>query len=263
LAPILGQVLGHSTALTPRADACGNSAGRTCESRVGNTVTDAMRTTYRVDFAITNSGGLRGNLTCPTTDDPADFCPPYTPPPFPIARGQVLAVLPFGNAVATLQVNGTELKGMLENSVSAMPAVSGRFPQVSGLCFTYDISAPASNRVTSAIYQATDGSCSGAPIDLTAGATYTIAENDFMANGGDGYPNFGGRATAREVLEQVVADYVAATTPINPAIQGRIVCTTSGMTACPARLLDAPNSREPHTGVLKEKEFVECPSRSR
>lgn len=77
LAPILGQVIGHSTALTPRADACGNSAGRTCESRVGNTVTDAMRTTYRVDFAITNSGGLRGNLTCPTTDDPADFCPPY------------------------------------------------------------------------------------------------------------------------------------------------------------------------------------------
>ena len=30
---------------------------------------------------------------------------------------------------------------MLENGVSSMPAANGRFPQVSGLCFTYDISA--------------------------------------------------------------------------------------------------------------------------
>ena len=31
------------------------------------------------------------------------------------------------------------------------------------------------------------------PVDLTAGATYKIAENDFMASGGDGYPNFASR----------------------------------------------------------------------
>ena len=56
-------------------DAC-PSRGRTraatptaglCESLVGNVVTDAMRTTYGADFAITNSGGLRADLTCPTT----------------------------------------------------------------------------------------------------------------------------------------------------------------------------------------------------
>ena len=48
-------------------------------------------------------------------------------------------MLPFGNIVVTLQVNGAELKTMLENGVSFMPAANGRFPQVSGLCFTYDI----------------------------------------------------------------------------------------------------------------------------
>jgi hypothetical protein len=34
-------------------------------------------------------------------------------------------------------------------------------------------------------------------------------------------------------MDQVLADYLAASTPITPAIQGRIVCTTSGATVCP------------------------------
>jgi 2',3'-cyclic-nucleotide 2'-phosphodiesterase (5'-nucleotidase family)/predicted AlkP superfamily phosphohydrolase/phosphomutase len=236
LAPILGTVIGSSTRFIPRADACGNSAGRTCESLVGNVTAEAMRTKYSsigVEFAITNSGGLRADLTCPTTDNPSDFCPAYTPPPYLITRGQVLTVLPFGNVVVTLQANGAELKTMLENGVSAMPAINGKFPQVSGLCFTYDISAPAGSRVTGAVRQAADGSCTGAPIDLTAASTYKIAENDFMASGGDGYPVFTSRATTQDIMDQVLADYITAHSPISPAIQGRIICTTSGATACP------------------------------
>jgi 2',3'-cyclic-nucleotide 2'-phosphodiesterase (5'-nucleotidase family) len=233
LAPILGGVLGNSTVFVPRADACGRSDGRLCESLVGNVVTDALRAKYGTDFAITNSGGLRADLTCPTADNPSDFCPAYTPPPYPITRGQTLAVLPFGNISVTAQVNGAELKSMLENGVSLMPAAQGRFPQVSGLCFTYDISAPAGSRVTGAVRQAADGTCTGAPIDLTAASTYTIAENDFMANGGDGYPNFFARATTRDIMEQDLADYITANGTISPSIQGRIMCTTSGATACP------------------------------
>lgn len=233
LGPILGTVIGSSTVFVPRTDACGNTAGRSCESKIGNVTTDAMRLTYNTDFAITNSGGLRADLTCPTVDNPSDFCPPYTPPPYPITRGQVLAVLPFGNVVVTLQVNGAELKTMLENGVSTMPAISGRFPQVSGLCFTYNISAPAGSRVVSAVRQAADGSCTGAAVDLTAASTYTLAMNDFMAQGGDGYPVVYGRSTTQDLMDEVVADYVAANSPISPAIQGRINCVTSGAPACP------------------------------
>lgn len=230
LGPIFNTVIGASTRFVPRADACGQSAGRTCESLIGNVTTDSMRLTYNVDFAITNSGGLRADLTCPTVDNPTDFCPPYTPPPFLITRGQVLTVLPFGNVVVTLQVNGAELKAMLENGVSRMPAADGRFPQVSGLCFTYDISAPAGSRVTGAVRQAADGSCTGAPVDLTAAATYTIAENDFMANGGDSYPNFVSRMTTQDFMDNVLAGYINANTPISPAIQGRIQCVGA---SCP------------------------------
>ncbi len=157
LQPILGTVIGSSTVEILRSDVCGRVDGRLCESLVGDVTTDAMRAAYGADFAITNSGGLRDRLTCPAAGGGTGFCPPSSPPPYPITRGQVLAVLPFGNVVVTLLVNGAELKTMLENGVSQMPSAVGRFPQVSGLCFTYNIEASPGNRVTGAVRQAPDG----------------------------------------------------------------------------------------------------------
>ena len=244
LAPILGSVIGNSTKPIPRADQCGTGNGRTCESLVGNVTTNAMRNKYSsigVQFAITNSGGLRADLTCPTTDNPSDFCPAYTAPPYLITRGQVLGVLPFGNVVVTLDVTGAELKAMLENGVSRMPAIDGRFPQVSGLCFTYDIALPAGSRVLSAVMADANGNCNATPVDLTAATTYRIAENDFMASGGDGYPFFTPRVTTQDIMDQVLADYIAANSPVAPFVlaapNGRINCADSnGATApnCPA-----------------------------
>ncbi|MGH3024652.1 MAG: alkaline phosphatase family protein [Gaiellaceae bacterium] len=235
LRPILAGVIGTSDRFVPRSDSCGRVDGRLCESLVGNIVTDAMRLTFETDFAITNSGGLRADLTCPTTDSPDDFCPAYTPPPFPITRGQVLGVLPFGNLVSTVDVDGAELKTYLENGVSVMPGAGGRFPQVSGLCFSYDISAPVGSRVipASVVRQAADGTCTGAPVDLTAASMYHIAINDFMAAGGDGYPNVAARAHSREIMDQAVADWITANSPLAPRIEGRIKCTSSGATPCP------------------------------
>ncbi len=233
LGPIFSVIVGNSSRFIPRADACGNGPGRTCESLVGNVTTDSMRFTYATDFAITNAGGLRADLTCPLVDLPTDFCPSYTPPPYPISRGQVQTVLPFGNVVVTLSLNGAELKAFLENGVSQMPAANGRFPQVSGLCFTYDIAAAAGSRVLSAVRQAADGSCTGAAVDLTAASTYTLATNDFVASGGDSYPVVIGRSTSREIMDQVLADYLTSSGTVSPAIQGRIACTSSGTAVCP------------------------------
>jgi 2',3'-cyclic-nucleotide 2'-phosphodiesterase (5'-nucleotidase family) len=240
LGPLLNAQIGSSTKFVPRTDQCGNTAGRTCESLVGNVVADSMRTKYDptgVQFAITNSGGLRADLTCPTTDNPNDFCPAYTPPPFPITRGQVLTVLPFGNIVVTLTVNGAELKTMLENGVSAMPAVNGKFPQVSGLCFTYDIALSPGSRVLSAVKADAAGNCTATPVDLTSSSSYKIAENDFMAGGGDGYPVFSSRATSQDIMDQVTADYITDNTPISPFVKafpdGRINCADSNAATAP------------------------------
>jgi 2',3'-cyclic-nucleotide 2'-phosphodiesterase (5'-nucleotidase family) len=225
LGPIFRTQVGTSNVAIPRADRCGRPDGRLCESLVGNVITDAMRETYGTDFAFTNAGGIRADLTCPAVDNPADFCDPFTPPPYPITRGQVNTVLPFGNIVVTLEVTGAELKSWLENGVSALPGADGRLPQVSGFCFTYDLGSAAGNRVTGAVRQATDGSCTGAPVDLTSASTYSLATNDFVASGGDGYvPPLMPRATSREIMDQVVADWLTANSPISPTIQGRHNC---------------------------------------
>jgi 2',3'-cyclic-nucleotide 2'-phosphodiesterase (5'-nucleotidase family) len=199
-----------------------------------------MRTKYTpigVQFAITNSGGLRADLTCPTTDVSGDFCSAYTPPPYPITRGQVLGVLPFGNIVVTATVTGAELKSMLENGVFLMPSAQGRFPQVSGLCFTYDIALTPGSRVTSAVLADNAGNCTATPVTLTAGASYKIAENDFMAAGGDGYPVFSPRITTQDIMDQVLADYVTANSPVAPTVKafpdGRINCADTNGAAAP------------------------------
>jgi 2',3'-cyclic-nucleotide 2'-phosphodiesterase (5'-nucleotidase family) len=223
LRPILGTVIGESTRAIPRSDQCGRSDGRLCESLVGNVVTDALRTTYGTDFAITNSGGLRAEMTCPGAGA-GGFCPDgIVPPPFPITRGSVLGVLPFQNVSVTGTVSGAEIKAFLENGVSRMPGPDGRFPQVSGLCFAYEITAPAGSRVSSIVGQAADGSCTGAAV--VPGGSYTLATNDFMAAGGDGYPVVISRMTSRNIMDQDAADYVAANSPLSPTIQGRIACT--------------------------------------
>jgi 2',3'-cyclic-nucleotide 2'-phosphodiesterase (5'-nucleotidase family) len=206
-----------------------------------------MRQQYGTDFAITNSGGLRANLTCPTVDSATDFCPatlyPFAPGHFPITRGQVLAVLPFGNQSATATMNGVTLKEFLETAAAPPPTTgTGRFGQVSGLCYEYNIEGPAKqfdavgngilgtgNRVTKVVRQAADGSCdfvAGTPVALDAGHTYTVTINDFMMTGGDGYPNVRTSAATQDLLDQDVADYFA-TLPgnlVTPTVQHRVHC---------------------------------------
>lgn len=235
LEPILGVIVGSAGKVIPRSDSCGTGNGRTCESLIGNLVTDGMLAHFPdADFAITNAGGLRANLTCPLVDSPTDFClGGQDPADIDITRGQTFAVLPFGNFAVTVDMTGAEFKTMLENGVSQMPGINGRFGQVAGVCFTYDIAAAAGSRVTGA-FQEVDGVCTAAPVDLSGAASYTVAMNDFMAFGGDFYPNFALRQVSDgTTLEQTLADYVGANAPVNPTIHGRIVCTDTNGAAAP------------------------------
>jgi 2',3'-cyclic-nucleotide 2'-phosphodiesterase (5'-nucleotidase family) len=234
LQPILGEAIGSATVAIPRADACGTENGRTCESLIGDVIADAMRLTYETDVAVTNSGGIRADLTCGPAG--GQFCPTGGEPNA-ITRGSVLSVLPFGNVVATGDISGAQLKAMLEAGVASMPEPDGGFPQVSGICFTYDIGAEPGSRVTRAVRQDADGTCTDEELDLTEAATYSLATNDFTASGGDGYPELIGQLTTREPLDEVVASYIGGDSPfavpgavLDPAIEGRIVCEGEG---CP------------------------------
>ena len=198
--PVLGEQVGVAAALVDRS--------RGAESKMGNLVSDAIRATYQVDVALQNSGGLR-----------ADF------QPGPVTKGDVFAVLPFGNLVVTGKLKGSDLMLALENGVSNLTGTAGRFIQLSGVRFAYDPAKPAGSRVLWAVFS--DGRA------LDPNATYSVATNDFMQVGGDGYTSLTKmtEVVSREQLWEVAANYVKSLGTVDPKIEGRIIPAVEGQPA--------------------------------
>lgn len=207
-----------------------DGARETCRARecqMGNLVADAIleRTKDQgVTIAVTNGGGLRASIDAG-----------------PVSMGEVLSVLPFQNTVATFQLKGADLKAALENGLSQIEEGAGRFPQVSGLKYTFDRAKPAGSRVTSVEVKEAD-----AFVPLDPEKTYGVASNNYMRAGGDGYSVF---ATAAQNaydfgpnLEVVVADYLAAHRPYTPYTDGRIA-----EAAAPAATTETTPTTEPAT----------------
>ena len=70
--------------------------------------------------------------------------------PAPSPMGDVLAVLPFQNTLSTFNITGAGIVAALENGVSQVEEGAGRFPQVSGLRFSWDPKvAPMQGRIKS------------------------------------------------------------------------------------------------------------------
>jgi 2',3'-cyclic-nucleotide 2'-phosphodiesterase (5'-nucleotidase family) len=190
---------------------------RLSESAMGNLVADAMRAAYPgVDGALTNSGGLRADLLCTP--------PSASEAPCEVTWGEVFAVLPFGNRTVILTLTGAVLEQALLNGVSPVcdPAIhTGRFPQVSGIRFTYTCNG-ATPAITG-MWKTPEG---GAETPIGPTDTVRLVTNDFMLTGGDGYTAL---AAGTDVLQpgddlmQLVIDHIAANSPVSAAVEGRIV----------------------------------------
>jgi 2',3'-cyclic-nucleotide 2'-phosphodiesterase (5'-nucleotidase family) len=144
-----------------------NATVRGREAAIGNLIADAMRERTRADIAVMNGGGIRGGKV---------FGAGTT-----LTRRDVLAELPFGNHLVTVEVKGSDLRQALENGLSRLPNAAGRFPHVSGLRIEYDPRQPPGSRILSI-------AAGGAPLEPDK--VYRVATNDFMARGGDGYTAF-------------------------------------------------------------------------
>ncbi|MEO1397835.1 MAG: 5'-nucleotidase C-terminal domain-containing protein, partial [Pseudomonadota bacterium] len=153
---------------------------------------------------IQNGGGLRASI------DAGE-----------VTMDEVLTVLPFQNTLATFQLTGAGVIAALENGVSQVEEVKGRFPQVAGLKFTWDGGAEPGSRIQEVMVADGDGFVA---IDLEA--TYGVVSNNYMRGGGDGYGIFkSGGMNAYDYgpgLEVVVADFLAASGPYTPFTDGRI-----------------------------------------
>ena len=200
LAEELGVVIGTtSVQLDSR-----RSSVRTKETSLGNLIAEAMRRGVGADVGLTNGGGIRGDRTYP--------------PGTKLTRRDILKELPFGNVTVLLELTGAELRAALENGVSQVERLAGRFPQIAGMRFVYDAQAPAGKRVV-------EVEVGGAPLDPAG--TYTVATNDYMAGGGDGYAAFGTGellidASGATLIATMVVDYIEAEGTVAPTVDGRV-----------------------------------------
>ncbi|MBI4815004.1 MAG: 5'-nucleotidase C-terminal domain-containing protein [Deltaproteobacteria bacterium] len=216
LAAQLDVSIGTATGIFPR----GSNVERLGEVAIGNLFTDAMRDRYGVQLAFINGGGIRAPL--PSSYAPANTtlrrsaAPYVVGPPYDLVLGDAYTVQPFGNTITTRTVTGQQVWALLEHGVSAMPAANGRFPQVSGMRFTYTASNAAGSRIVSVTLD------NGTPIPNDA-SMYSLATTDFINNGGDGYTMLAdGSGSSRELDAVVLAELVKKRGTISPAIEGRI-----------------------------------------
>lgn len=180
---------------------------RARECTMGNLVSDAVLDRVKgqgVEIVFTNGGGLRASIK-----------------EGKVTMGDVLTVLPFQNTVATFKVPGKTIVGALEHGVSGVEEGKGQFPQVAGLKYAFDKSAPANGGRVKSVEVMEGGQWK--PIDLAK--EYIVASNNYVRQGGDGYKLFVDAKDAYDYgpsLEQVVADYVGTHSPYTPKLDGRI-----------------------------------------
>lgn len=136
--------------------------------------------------------------------------------------GDVLTVLPFGNEIVVLTLLGGALHDALENGVSQVEALGGRFPQISGLRMVVNPGGDPGSRIESIdVWDAVRG----AYIPMDPRRAYVVATNDFLADGGDGFAAFALAATRVDtgwLVSDALAEYVQENTPLRPEIEGRI-----------------------------------------
>ncbi|MEM6889729.1 MAG: bifunctional metallophosphatase/5'-nucleotidase [Pseudomonadota bacterium] len=177
-------------------------ACRARECAMGNLITDAMLDRVKdqgIEIAIQNGGGIRASI------DAGE-----------VTMGEVLTVLPFQNTLSTFQVPGSAIVAALENGVGQIEDGAGRFPQVAGMSYTFDVSQPAGSRVS-------DVMVGGAPIDLEK--VYGVVSNNYVRNGGDGYAMFVDAQNAYDFgpdLADVTVEFLAADGSYTPYLDGRI-----------------------------------------
>ena len=172
---------------------------REIETAFSNFMVDAMREKYKTDIAIMNGGGVRGNKI-------------YVP------NGDITE-LPFGKHIAVLELKGADIQAAIEAGLGSIDGISGGFPHVSGMSYVFDAAKPVGSRIVSTSHN-------GDPINPET--TYTVAVDEYIYNGGEGYHMI--KEKGKLIVDPssslkhatIVAEKIKAEKTISPQIDGRI-----------------------------------------
>ena len=202
-------------------DANGFDISRIEENGLCELVADAFRARGGTQAALVNAGSVRNNLESGT-----------------VTYNDVLNILPYSSDVITIRVTGQMLLDALEFGVSRLPAVSGGFPQVSGISFRVN---PGESHVVrddrgqfvsvDGEYKVSDVMVGGEPLDPKA--EYSLAGSSYLLTGGDGYTMFKEAdvlsmtgLSDNELLVKYIEEDLSGVIPEDyRAAQGRIVMT--------------------------------------
>jgi 2',3'-cyclic-nucleotide 2'-phosphodiesterase/3'-nucleotidase/5'-nucleotidase len=159
------------------------------DSPLGNLLADAFRETAGAQISFVNNGSIR------IAEVPAG----------PVTWGTLYALQPFENRMMRLTMTGSQIRGVVEQSVSGdAPGM-----HISGITVTYAPGAPAGQRVQ----RIEVGSET-----LRDDASYIVAVTDFLATAGDGYRGFGSPSKREDVgltdLEALIKYLQAQPQPI-------------------------------------------------
>jgi len=210
IAPVASRILGSITGdITTSSNAGG-------ESKLGDLIADAQLADPSVvtngdvpTIAFMNPGGIRTNLTYANS--------PWGEAPGAVTYEEAFTVQPFNNYLVSMTLTGAQIKEILREQwnggTKTSPNSTARpvILQVSkGFAYTY--SGTTLGSVT----------LNGAP--LVDGQTYRIVTNNFLSDGGDGFPAFvGGTDKYFGGLDiDAFANYLEAHSPYTPAAPSRI-----------------------------------------
>eukprot|EP01124_Arcella_intermedia_P029498 TRINITY_DN6241_c0_g2_i1.p1 TRINITY_DN6241_c0_g2~~TRINITY_DN6241_c0_g2_i1.p1 ORF type:complete len:901 (+),score=172.91 TRINITY_DN6241_c0_g2_i1:317-2704(+) len=217
------EYIGNSVHLLPGKDTLAISQ----ETALGNLLTDAMRIhpkNVSVDISFLNSGAIREDLSKGN-----------------ITIADIYKILPFPNVYVLMKVSGMQILQALLNSVSvannsdpSLTDTTGRFLQMSGIKFSWnpDVDSPlikipgpgtdryVPNRICD--IQILNQFNQYVPIDLKK--NYTVAMNDYLAQGGDFYQCF----LSSEIIQNsvsfqnIIIEYISWIQQIRSEVEGRV-----------------------------------------
>ena len=205
--PIANKVIGHIT--TPSVV---RTTDDSLESPLGNLIADAQLADpsvvsggKRPVAAFMNPGGIRADLASTNGE---------------VAFGQAFTVQPFNNFLVSMDMTGTQIKALLEQQFSGVNGPEDakfKVLQVAGITYTWNPAAATGSKVVA-------GSIKIAGRPLEDGTSYRIVTNNFLSDGGDGFPAF--TTATNKVFGGLDIDafssYLTAHDPYTPAATDRI-----------------------------------------